>query len=81
MNIDEKIIKVIDNIDCIDYISMHVVSADWYKLNVDIYYTGVEPVEIVEVDYKDNYHAMPQHMTLDEFMSKSVSELRDLLEI
>ena len=81
MNIDEKIIKVIDNIDCIDYISMHVVGADWYKLNVDMYYTGVEPVEIVEVDYKDNYHAMPQHMTLDEFMNKSVSELRDLLEI
>lgn len=81
MSIDEKIIKVIDNIRCIDYISRHVVSANWYKLNVDMYYTGEEPVEIVEVDYKDNYHAIPQYMTLNEFMSKSVSELRDLLEI
>lgn len=81
MNIDEKIIKVMDAIKCIDYISTSIVNAKWYRLNVDMSYRGEDPVEIVQIDYKENYQAYPQYMTLAEFMYKSVSELKDLLEI
>ena len=81
MNIDEKIIKVVDAVYCIDYITTHTVSPEWYRMNVDMYYTGDDDVEIVQVSYTPECYAMPNYMTVKEFMAKSVSELQDLLEI
>lgn len=81
MSIDEKILKVVDAVYCIDYITVHTVTPQWYRMNVDMYYTGDDDVEIVEISYTPECYAMPNYLTVDEFMSKSVSELKDLLEI
>lgn len=78
---DEKTIKVMNAIKSIDDIHAHIVSANWYRMNVDMDYKGMDDVEIVQIDYKPELYAYPQYMTLAEFMHKSISELKDLLEI
>lgn len=65
----------------LDDITTHTVSADWYRMHVDMDYHGNEPVEIVEFTYNPDLYACPQHITLAEFNYKSVSELKALLEI
>lgn len=65
----------------LDDITTHTVSANWYRMHVDMDYHGDEPVEIVEFTYNPDLYACPQHITLAEFNYKSVSELKALLEI
>lgn len=78
---DQKTIKVMNAIKSIDDIHVHIVSAEWYRHNVNMDYKGTDDVEIVQIDYKPELYAYPQYMTLAEFMHKSTSELKDLLEI
>lgn len=78
---DEKIIKVMNAIKSIDDIHAHIVSAEWYRHNVDMDYKGMDNVEIVQIDFLPDYYAYPQYMTAKEFMYRSVAELKDLLEI
>lgn len=81
MSIDEKITKVVDAVYCIEYITVHTVSPQWYRRNVDMYYDGDDPVEIVQISYTPECYAMPNYLTVKEFMDRPVSELKDLLEI
>ena len=79
MSIDDKASYLIDHTACIEDITMHTVSANWYRLMVDMTYECEEPVEIVEVTYNYDLNAWPAHLTVEEFKSKSTSELMDLL--
>jgi len=79
MNIDEKASYLIDHTACIEDITTHIVSANWYRSMVDMDYKGEDPVEIVEVTYNYDLCAWPAHLTVEEFKSKSTSELMDLL--
>lgn len=62
-------------------ITFHVVGADWYRLNVDMYYKGTGAIEIVECDYDDELYAMPNYMTLDRFKKLTAEEIAEEWEI
>lgn len=79
--LDEKIARLIKEVDCIDDITVHTVSPEWCRRYVDMDYMGNDSVEIIEVSYTPECYAMPNRLMLTEFMGKSISELKDLLEI
>lgn len=62
-------------------ITKHTVSAGWYRMNVDMYYTGEQPVEIVQCTYDYELYAMPNYMTLAEYNNKTPEQIATEWEI
>lgn len=75
----KKIIQLMNG-EC-DDITMHNVSARWYRMNVDMEYKGDRPVDIVQCTYDPELYAIPQYMTAAEFASKSAEEIAEAWEI
>ena len=75
----EKIKRLLNG-KCED-ITIHNVSAQWYRMNVDMYYTGEQPVEIVQCTYGYDLYAMPNYMTLQEYNSKTPEQIATEWEI
>lgn len=65
----------------IEDITEHVVSADWYKMNVDMDHYGDKPVDIVQISYNADLYAMPRYMTHTHFCCTTPKELAEELEI
>lgn len=66
--------------ECVD-ISTRKVGAGWYRCNVDISYTGNEPVEIVQCTYAYDLYAMPSYMKLEAFKHKTAEDIAEEWEI
>lgn len=75
----DKIMELLKG-ECID-ISIHTVGAGWYRCNIDISYTGSEPVEIVQCTYAYDLYAMPNYMTLEAFKHKTAEDIAEEWEI
>ena len=75
----EKIKRLLNG-KCED-ITIHNVSAQWYRMNVDMYYTGEQPVEIVQCTYGYDLYAMPNYMTLQEYNNKTPEQIATEWEI
>lgn len=80
MTTKEEQIKTLLHGECED-ITEHTVSAGWYRMNVDMDYTGEQPVEIVECEYDYDLYAMPNYMTLQEYNSKTPEQIATEWEI
>ena len=80
MTTKEDQIKKLLHGECRD-ITEHTVSAGWYRMNVDMDYTGEQPVEIVECDYDYDLYAIPNYMTLQEYNSKTPEQIAEEWEI
>ena len=79
---DAKIekIKKLMNGECED-ISIHNVSAKWYRMNADMDYKGDEPLDIVQCTYNYELYAMPNYMTLERFNGLSAEQIAEEWEI
>lgn len=79
---DAKIeeIKRLLNGECED-ITVHNVSASWYRMNADMDYKGDKPLDIVQITYNYELYAMPQYMTLARFNSLSAEQIAKEWEI
>lgn len=75
----EKIKKLLNG-ECED-ITVHNVSANWYRMNVDMDYKGDEPLDIVQITYDYELYAMPQYMTLARFNGLSAEQIAEEWEI
>lgn len=73
-------IKTLLGGECED-ITKHTVSAAWYRMNVDMDYTGEQPVEIVQCTYNYDLYAMPNYMTLQEYNNKTPEQIATEWEI
>lgn len=73
-------IKKLMNGECYK-ITTHNVSPQWYRMNADMYYTGDEPVDIVQCTYDPELYAMPNYMTLAEFNIKTAEAIAEEWEI
>lgn len=80
MTSKEKQIKTLLGDECED-ITKHTVSAAWYRMNVDMDYTGEQPVEIVQCTYNYDLCAMPNYMTLQEYNNKTPEQIATEWEI
>lgn len=79
---DTKIeeIKRLLNGECED-ITIHNVSAQWYRMNVDMDYKGDRPLDIVQITYDYDLYAMPNYMTLQEYNNKTPEQIATEWEI
>ena len=79
---NEKIAKIkkLMNGECED-ITVHNVSASWYRMNANMDYVGDKPLDIVQITYAYELYAMPQYMTLDEFNRKTAEQIAEEWEI
>lgn len=75
----EKIKKLLNG-ECED-ITVHNVSANWYRMNVDMDYKSDEPLDIVQITYDYDLYAMPQYMTLEEFNRLTAKQIAEAWEI
>lgn len=75
----EKIKKLLNG-ECED-ISIHNVSANWYRMNADMDYKGDEPLDIVQCTYNYELYAMPNYMTLARFNNLSAEQIAEEWEI
>lgn len=75
----EKIKKLLNG-ECED-ITVHNVSANWYRMNVDMDYRGDEPLDIVQITYDYELYAMPQYMTLARLNGLSAEQIAEEWEI
>lgn len=80
MNAKIEKIKTLMHGEC-ENITMHNVSASWYRLNADITYTGDAPLDIVQCTYNGDLYAMPQYMTLAEFNRLTAEQIAEAWEI
>lgn len=80
MTTKEKQIKTLLHGEC-ESITEHTVSAQWYRMNVDMDYKGEQPVEIVECEYDYDLCAMPNYMTLEEYNNKTPEQIATEWEI
>lgn len=71
----EKIKKLLNG-ECED-ITVHNVSANWYRMNVDMDYKGDEPLDIVQITYAYELYAMPQYMTLARFNNLTAEQIAE----
>lgn len=75
----EKIKKLLNG-ECED-ITVHNVSANWYRMNADMDYKGDEPLDIVQITYDYELYAMPNYMTLQEYNNKTPEQIATEWEI
>ena len=75
----EKIKKLLNG-ECED-ITVHNVSANGYRMNVDMDYKGDEPLDIVQITYDYELYAMPQYMTLTRFNNLTAERIAEEWEI
>lgn len=80
MNDKDKQVMALLNGECID-ITRHVVSANWYRMNIDMYHKGDEPIEIVQCTYDPELYAIPNYMTKAEYMAKTAEQIAEEWEI
>ena len=80
MNTKIEKIKELLNGECED-ITVHNVSANWYRMNVDMDYKGDGPLDIVQITYDYELYAMPQYMTLARFNGLSAEQISEEWEI
>lgn len=80
MTTKEEQIKKLLHGEC-ERITKHTVSAQWYRMNVDMDYTGEQPVEIVQCTYAYDLYAMPNYMTLEEYNNKTPEQIATEWEI
>lgn len=73
-------VKALMNGECED-ITVHNVSASWYRMNADMDYKGDKPLDIVQCTYAYELYAMPNYMTLDEFNRKTAEQIAEEWEI
>lgn len=73
-------IKALLNGEC-EKITKHTVSADWYRMNVDMYYEGTGTIDIVQCTYDYELYAMPNYMTEKEYNSKTAEQIAEEWEI
>lgn len=75
-----KKIKRLLNGECED-ITVHNVSANWYRMNIDMDYKGDKPLDIVQITYDYKLYAMPNYMTLAKFNNLTAEQIAEEWEI
>ena len=82
-NFDDKALSVKNRLEyCVNSITRHIVSRDWYKMNVDMFNIPDEPsIEIVQFTYNYDCYAMPNYMTYAKFMTSDVDDIVDEMAI
>lgn len=82
LTFNDKAKRVMEKLngECED-ITIHTVSPEWYRMNVDMYHTGDKPLEIVQCTYAYELYAMPNYMILDTFMNTPVDDIVEQWEI
>lgn len=79
MGKEEKIIKLLGGE--VESITFHNVSAEWWRMNGDMYYTGDTPVNIVQFTYSAECYAMPAYILQADYNRLTASEIAEQVEV